>query len=64
MKVAHYWEKQEQRWYEQYLEAEKTIDTMEMALRQIEEFTFTHECDPMLRSKISKLIDATLRGSR
>ena len=30
MKQAHYWEAQEQRWHNQYLEAEKMIDHLEM----------------------------------
>lgn len=29
VKQAHYWQAQEQRWYEQYLEAEKMIDHLE-----------------------------------
>jgi|GEM_PF-4675635 len=29
MKQAHYWETQENRWHQQYLEAEKLIDNLE-----------------------------------
>jgi hypothetical protein len=39
MSMAHYWAKQEQRWYEQYLQAEKTIDEMESAIRPV---SYTH----------------------
>jgi hypothetical protein len=35
MKQAHYWEAQEQRWYNQYLEAEKALDEMERAISEI-----------------------------
>jgi len=29
MKMAQYWESQEQRWHERYIEAEKSVDQME-----------------------------------
>ena len=64
MKLAHYWEKQEQRWYEQYQQAEKTIDEMESAIRQIEDLAFKHIQDAAVRDQISKIVDSVWRGAR
>jgi hypothetical protein len=64
MRLAHYWEKQEQRWYDQYLQAEKTIDEMEIAIRQIEDLAFKHIEDAAVRDQISKIVDGVWRGAR
>jgi hypothetical protein len=64
MKMAHYWEQQEQRWHEQYLQAEKIIDEMESAIRQIEDLAFKHIQDAAVRDQISKIVDAVWRGAR
>lgn len=64
MRMAHYWEAQEQRWYEQYVQAEKLINEMEMALRSVEDLAFKHIDDPAVREQISKIIDQVWRGAR
>lgn len=64
MRMAHYWEKQEQRWYDQYLQAEKIIDEMESAIRQIEDLAFKHIQDAAVRDQISKIVDSVWRGAR
>jgi len=64
MNMAHYWEKQEQRWYEQYLQAEKTIDEMESAIRKIEDLAFKHIQDAAVRDQISEIVDTVWRGAR
>lgn len=64
MNMAQYWAKQEQRWYEQYLQAEKTIDEMETAIRQIEDLAFKHIHDSEVREQISKIVDQVWRGAR
>jgi hypothetical protein len=64
MSMAHYWAKQEQRWHEQYLQAEKTIDEMESAIRQIEDLAFKHIQDAAVRDQISKIVDSVWRGAR
>jgi hypothetical protein len=64
MKMAHYWEQQEQRWHEQYLQAEKIIDEMESAIRQIEDLAFKHIQDAAVRDQISKIVDSVWRGAR
>ena len=64
MNMAHYWETQEQRWYNQYLQAEKLIDEMETAIRQIEDLAFKHIHDAEVRDQISKIVDQVWRGAR
>jgi len=64
MGMEHYWAKQEQRWYEQYLQAEKTIDEMESAIRQIEDLAFKHIQDAAVRDQVSKIVDSVWRGAR
>lgn len=64
MNMSQYWAKQEQRWYEQYLQAEKTIDEMETAIRQIEDLAFKHIHDAKVRDQISKIVDQVWRGAR
>jgi len=64
MKMAHYWEQQEQRWHSQYLQAEKTIDEMETALRRLEDLAFKHIEDATVRDQVSKIVDAVWRGAR
>jgi hypothetical protein len=64
MSMAHYWAKQEQRWYDQYIQAEKTIDEMETALRQIEDLAFKHIQDAAVRDQISEIVNSVWRGAR
>ena len=64
MKMAHYWEQQEQRWHDQYIQAEKIIDEMETALRKIEDLAFKHIHDAEARDEVSKIVDAVWRGAR
>jgi hypothetical protein len=64
MSMAHYWAKQEQRWHEQYVEAEKLINEMEVALRSIEDLAFKHIEDAAVRNQISKIVDTVWRGAR
>ena len=64
MNMAHYWEAQEQRWYRQYQDAEKTIDEMETALREIEDLVFRHVDDAAVREQVSKIVDRVWRGAR
>jgi predicted sugar kinase len=64
MGIEHYWAKQEQRWYDQYIQAEKTIDEMETALRQIEDLAFKHIQDAAVRDQISEIVNSVWRGAR
>jgi len=64
MRMAHYWEQQEQRWHQQYLQAEKTINEMETALRRIEDIVFRNVDDAAVREEVSKIVDEVWRGAR
>ena len=64
MKMAHYWEAQEQRWYEQYLAAEKLLDEMETTLRAVEALALENITDEAVRAKIVKMVDDIWRGAR
>jgi hypothetical protein len=64
MKQAHYWEAQEQRWYNQYLEAEKTLDAMERAISELEIIALNNIFDEAVKDQIRKLVDSVWRGKR
>ena len=64
MKQAHYWEAQEQRWYNQYLASEKLLDEMETVLRAIEALALDHITDEAVRAQIGKMVDDIWRGVR
>lgn len=64
MKMAHYWEAQEQRWYQQYLEAEKTLDGMEQALSALEIIALNNIFDEAVKDQVRKLVDSVWRGKR
>lgn len=64
MKQAHYWEAQEQRWYSQYLEAEKTLDAMEQAISELEIIALNNIYDEAVKDQIRKLVDSVWRGKR
>ena len=62
--MAHYWEAQEQRWYEQYLASEKLLDEMETTLRALETLALDHITDEAVRDQIGKMVDDIWRGKR
>jgi hypothetical protein len=64
MKQAHYWEAQEQRWYNQYLEVEKTLDAMEQAISELEIIALNNIYDEAVKDQIRKLVDSVWRGKR
>jgi hypothetical protein len=64
MKQAHYWEAQEQRWYQQYLEAEKTLNEMERAITELEIIALNHIFDEAVKDQVRKLVNAVWRGKR
>jgi hypothetical protein len=63
-KQAHYWEAQEQRWYNQYLAGEKLLDEMETVLRAVETLALDNIVDETVRAEIVKLVDDVWRGAR
>ena len=64
MKQAHYWEAQEQRWYNQYLNSEKLLSEMEDVLRAVEALALENITDEAVRAKIVKMVDDIWRGAR
>ena len=64
MKQAHYWEAQEQRWYNQYLNSEKLLSEMEDTLRAVEALALENITDEVVRAKIVKMVDDIWRGAR
>jgi hypothetical protein len=64
MKMAHYWQEQEQRWYDHYLRSEKLLDEVETALRKVEEIALANITDEAVRAEISKVVDGVWRGAR
>jgi hypothetical protein len=64
MKMAHYWEAQEQRWYNQYLNSEKLLSEVEDVLRAVEALALENITDEVVRAKIVKMVDDIWRGSR
>jgi len=64
MKMAHYWEAQEQRWYEHYMASEKLLDEMETTLRALETLALDHITDEAVRAQIVKMVDDIWRGAR
>jgi len=63
-KQLHYWETQEKRWYEQYLESEKMVSELETALINVEAIALNHIMDDEVRKSIEHLVDAVWRGAR
>lgn len=64
MNMAHYWQAQEQRWYEQYLKSEKLLDEVEQALHRVEAIALANITDPAAREEIGKIVDEIWRGAR
>jgi hypothetical protein len=64
MRQAHYWEAQEKRWYDQWVESEKTLDEMEQALSALEILALNNIFDEAVKDQVRKLVDAVWRGKR
>ena len=67
MKQAHYWQMQEDRWHQQYLEAQKTIDELESKVWGYQEAfqeVLTESREPMPSiTVIQNIVNGALRGS-
>jgi len=64
MKTKSYFELQNERWYEQYLESEKMIVELESTLINIEAVALKHITDEEVRKVIKGLVDAVWHGAR
>ena len=64
MRQAHYWEAQEKRWYDQWVESEKTLDEMERAISELEIIALNNIFDEAVKDQVRKLVDSVWRGKR
>jgi len=64
MKTKSYFELQNERWYEQYLESEKMIVELESTLINVEAVALKHITDEEVRKVIKGLVDAVWHGAR
>lgn len=64
MRMKHYHEVQNDRWYEQYLESQKTINELEEALLNIETLALKSIIDEPVRDAIKQIVNSVWRGTR
>jgi hypothetical protein len=64
MKMKHYHETQNDRWYEHYLNSEKLLSEVETALYQIEVIALDHIKDPAVRREITEITASVWRTPR
>lgn len=64
MKMSHYWQQQDQRWYDHYLNSEKLLSEVEEALHKVEQIALAHITDDAVRDQIKKVVDEVWRGAR
>ena len=64
MRMKHYHEVQDQRWYDQWVESEKTLDEMERAISELEIIALNNIFDEAVKDQVRKLVDAVWRGKR
>ena len=62
--MKHYHEVQNDRWYEQYLESQKTINELEEALLNIETLALKSIIDEPVRDAIKQIVNSVWRGTR
>jgi hypothetical protein len=64
MKMKHYFESQNDRWYEQYLNSEKLLSELETVLYQLEVIALDNIQDPAVRKEITELTASIWRVSK
>ena len=64
MKSSQYWESQERRWHDQWVDAQKQIDELESAISALELIALKHIDDDEVRNAIKKLVNSVFRGIR
>ena len=65
MKQAHYWERQEDRWHQQYLLSERLCDTLEQRIYELEQTIIQADKYPMsdeLRRHLKKALGGNHAG--
>ncbi len=61
MRTKNYHEAQNERWHEQYLQAEELLFLTENALCQLEHLVLKHISDEAVRADIAKIVDSVFR---
>lgn len=64
MRMKHYFDSQNDRWHEQYLESEKLLCEAESALCQLEHLALQHISDEVVRAEIAEIADRVWRITR
>jgi benzoyl-CoA reductase/2-hydroxyglutaryl-CoA dehydratase subunit BcrC/BadD/HgdB len=64
MKLKHYFEAQDHRWHEHYLNSEKLVNELEEALRNVEALALQHIADEQVRDAIKQIVNHVWRGAR
>ena len=65
MKQVHYWERQEDRWHQQYLLAERLCDTLEQRIYELEQaisHADKYHMSDELRQPFQKVLGGTHAG--
>lgn len=62
--MKHYHEVQNDRWYEQYLESQKTINDLEEALLNIETLALKSIIDEPVRDAIKQIVKSVWPGKK
>jgi hypothetical protein len=64
MKMKHYHETQNDRWYEHYLNSEKLLSDVETALYQLEAIALDNIKNPAVRKEITRITAGVWRTSK
>ena len=64
MRMKHYFDSQNDRWHEQYLNSEKLVNELEDAILHIESLALKYVKDEEARTAIKQIVDHVWRGKR
>jgi hypothetical protein len=63
-KEANFWAAQDQRWHDQWIEAQRHIDELESAIAALELIALKNIDNVEVRDAVKKLVDSVFRGAR
>lgn len=64
MRMKHYFDSQNDRWHEQYLNSEKLVNELEDAILHMESLALKYVKDEEARAAIKQIVDHVWRGKR